>query len=34
MTLRPDLIQCWVFRVAAPVSPEDTRRTASVSRSS
>jgi 8-oxo-dGTP pyrophosphatase MutT (NUDIX family) len=25
MSLRPDLIECWVFRVAPPASPEDLR---------
>jgi 8-oxo-dGTP diphosphatase len=25
MTLRPDLIECWVFRVVAPTSPQDAR---------
>jgi 8-oxo-dGTP diphosphatase len=25
VTLRPDLIECWVFRVAAPASPQDAR---------
>ncbi len=25
MSLRPDLIECWVFRVAPPASPEDRR---------
>jgi 8-oxo-dGTP pyrophosphatase MutT (NUDIX family) len=25
MSLRPDLIECWVFRVAPPVSPADDR---------
>ncbi len=25
MSLRPDLIECWVFRVVPPVSPEDGR---------
>lgn len=25
MSLRPDLIECWVFRVAPPASPEDSR---------
>ncbi len=25
MSLRPDLIECWVFRVAPPASPSDAR---------
>jgi 8-oxo-dGTP pyrophosphatase MutT (NUDIX family) len=25
MSLRPDLIECWVFRVLAPTGPDDTR---------
>lgn len=25
MTLRPDLIECWIFRVLPPSSPDDTR---------
>ncbi len=25
MSLRPDLVECWVFRVVPPVSPDDPR---------
>jgi 8-oxo-dGTP pyrophosphatase MutT (NUDIX family) len=25
MSLRPDLVECWVFRVVAPTSPSDSR---------
>jgi 8-oxo-dGTP diphosphatase len=25
MSVRPDLVECWVFRVAAPSGPSDTR---------
>ncbi len=25
MSLRPDLVECWVFRVVSPVSPDDHR---------
>jgi 8-oxo-dGTP pyrophosphatase MutT (NUDIX family) len=25
MSLRPDLVECWVYRVAAPASPDDMR---------
>ena len=25
MSLRPDLIECWIFRIAPPASPSDTR---------
>ena len=25
MSLRPDLIECWIFRVPAPTSPADAR---------
>ena len=25
MSLRPDLVECWVFRVAPPAGPSDTR---------